>query len=137
MAGSVSSEDGDMGLQIAPMVDVVFVLLLFFMASAGTKIVEKELSLNLPSPNWTRSTPITPIVIELSSDGQIRMNDRPFGSSEDRSLLPLREWLRGTLTEFGKKNPVIIRPSPDARQERIIDVLNACAAARVVNVTFG
>ena len=31
MAGSVGSEDGDVGFQIAPMVDVVFVLLLFFM----------------------------------------------------------------------------------------------------------
>ena len=41
MAGSVGSEDGDMGFQIAPMVDVVFVLLLFFMASAGAQIIEK------------------------------------------------------------------------------------------------
>ena len=49
MAGSVGSDDGDMGFQIAPMVDVVFVLLLFFMASAGSQIVEKELSINLPS----------------------------------------------------------------------------------------
>ncbi len=49
MAGSVGSEDGDMGFQIAPMVDVVFVLMLFFMASAGSQIVEKELTINLPA----------------------------------------------------------------------------------------
>ena len=33
-------EQGDLGFQIAPMVDVVFVLLLFFMASAGAQVVE-------------------------------------------------------------------------------------------------
>ena len=41
MAGSVGSEDGDIGFQIAPIVDVVFVLMLFFMASAGAQVVEK------------------------------------------------------------------------------------------------
>ena len=72
MGGSVSSEDGDMGFQIAPMVDVVFVLLLFFMASAGTKVVEKELSINLSSgakasgPDAAK----TPIVIEIDAVGQ-------------------------------------------------------------------
>ena len=44
MTASVNSEDGDMGFQIAPMVDVVFVLLLFFMAAAGLKPSDKELS---------------------------------------------------------------------------------------------
>ena len=32
MAGSVGSEDGDIGFQIAPIVDVVFVLMVLFMA---------------------------------------------------------------------------------------------------------
>ena len=51
MAGSVGSEDGDIGFQIAPMVDVVFVLMLFFMASAGQQVVERELSVALPLPS--------------------------------------------------------------------------------------
>ncbi|MEI6494225.1 MAG: biopolymer transporter ExbD, partial [Verrucomicrobiota bacterium] len=42
MAGGGASEDGDIGFQIAPMVDVVFVLLLFFMSCAGQQIIEKE-----------------------------------------------------------------------------------------------
>src|SRR5205823_3530918 len=59
MAGSVGSEDGDMGFQIAPMVDVVFVLLLFFMASTGSKVMENVLYINLPSGTCT-PTPATP-----------------------------------------------------------------------------
>ena len=49
MAGVSTAEEGDIGFQIAPMVDVVFVLLLFFMASAGSQIIPKELTINLPS----------------------------------------------------------------------------------------
>src|ERR1700744_3858533 len=97
MAGSVGSEDGDMGFQIAPMVDVVFVLLLFFMASAGSQIVEKELTINLPSGQQKGgpTTNVTPMVIEISRDGQVTMNNDSFGGPNDRNLLQLKEKLKG------------------------------------------
>src|SRR5450432_3806472 len=76
MAGSVGSEDGDVGFQIAPMVDVVFVLMLFFMASAGMQVVERELGINLPSGGRAVSNgpPPTPVIIDISADGQVGMN---------------------------------------------------------------
>ena len=43
------------------MVDVVFVLMLFFMASAGSQVISKELSVNLPSGTQGQATGITPI----------------------------------------------------------------------------
>ena len=80
MAGSVGSEDGDIGFQIAPMVDVVFVLMLFFMASAGMQVVEKELSINLPSgvaaPN--SETPPTPIIVAMAADGTVQINGKSY-----------------------------------------------------------
>lgn len=139
MAGSVGSEDGDMGFQIAPMVDVVFVLLLFFMASAGAQVVEKELSINLPAGSSSNSgAATTPIVIDISPDGQVTMNNQVFGNPSDKNLMQLKEWLKSITGEgSGSKDPVIIRPANDARQERVIDVLNACAAGGVKNLTFG
>jgi len=138
MAGSVGSDDGDAGFQIAPMVDVVFVLMLFFMASAGMQVVEKELGINLPSGGVSRAggPPPTPIIIDISADGQVTMNNRPYGTPSDKNLTGLREWLKNTIEQFGDKDPVIIRPSPDTRHERIMDVLNAAAASRVKNLTF-
>ncbi len=68
----MGSEDGDVGFQIAPMVDVVFVLLLFFMASAGSQIIEKELNISLPSGKSAsnyNAPPSTPIVILISPSG--------------------------------------------------------------------
>ena len=54
---SSASPDGDPGFQIAPMVDVVFVLMLFFMASAGAQIKEKELAVALPGPSGAQQSP--------------------------------------------------------------------------------
>jgi biopolymer transport protein ExbD len=138
MAGSVGSEDGDIGFQIAPMVDVVFVLMLFFMASAGSQIVEKELNISLPSGATAASpdTQKTPILIDISPEGQVTMNNQSFGTPTDRKLQPLREWLKNAIEQFGGEDPVIIRPNPETRHERIIDVLNAAAAAGVKNLTF-
>lgn len=136
MAGSVGSDDGDMGFQIAPMVDVVFVLLLFFMASAGAQIVEKELTINLPSGASSNSTTITPILIDIAPNGEVSMNNQSYGLAPDRNLTALREFLAQSVQDFEGKDPVIIRPAMDARQERIVDVLNACAAAGVKNLTF-
>jgi len=138
MAGSVGSEDGDVGFQIAPMVDVVFVLMLFFMASAGSQIVEKELNISLPSGATASSSaqPKTPIMIDISADGQVTMNNQSFGTPTDRKLQALRDWLKNAIEQFGGEDPIIIRPNSDARHERIIDVLNAASAAGVKNLTF-
>jgi biopolymer transport protein ExbD len=100
-------------------------------------VKEKELNISLPSGATTTSgTPKTPIVIDISPEGQVSMNSQVFGSTTDRALTPLREWLKGSIEQFGGEDPVIIRPASETKHERIIDVLNAAAAAGVKNLTF-
>lgn len=125
-----------MGFQIAPMVDVVFVLMLFFMASAGQQIVEQELNISLPSGATGQKTEKTPIIIEISADGQVTMNQTSFGTPSDKALKPLQDWLKNAIEQFGGEDPVIIRPNPESRHERIMDVLNAAHAAGVKNLSF-
>jgi len=139
MGGSVSSEDGDVGFQIAPMVDVVFVLLLFFMAMAGAQTSELELSINLPGgASADRTAPkSTPIIIDINPDDSIVVNGKTFDSPSTKNLVQLQAWLTETMKMFGKSDPVIIRPAMETAQERIIDVLNAAAAAGVSNLSFG
>ncbi|MEQ1862946.1 MAG: biopolymer transporter ExbD [Chthoniobacteraceae bacterium] len=136
MAGSVGSEDGDVGFQIAPMVDVVFVLMLFFMACVGEQVTELDLNIKLPAGQGSEGPKVTPIIIDISSDGLVSMNNNPYGQVGDRNLQALRDWLKNAIETFGDKDPVIIRPSPDAKHERIIDVLNAAAFAKVKNLSF-
>ena len=136
MAGSVGSEDGDIGFQIAPMVDVVFVLMLFFMASAGSQIVEKELRVNLPSSGPPGNETHIPIIIDISSDGAVSINTENYAAPADKDLKRLKDWLKNAVDTLGDKDPVIIRPSPDTKHGRIIDVLNAAAFAKIKNLTF-
>ena len=138
MGGSAGSEDGDVGFQIAPMVDVVFVLLLFFMASAGSQVVERELNISLPSGRGGAASgpPPTPVIIEIGADGVVSMNNRIFDTPASKELPELRALLKDNIDRFGDKDPVIIRPDENARQERIIDVLNSAASAGVKNLTF-
>ncbi|MEO6847537.1 MAG: biopolymer transporter ExbD [Chthoniobacterales bacterium] len=138
MASGVNSDDGDIGFQIAPMVDVVFVLLLFFMASAGSQVVERELNVSPPSgqPDLNNVV-IIPIVISINEKGAVAVNDSFYDNTKSKDMPELRNYLKGIMNKFDHRDPVIIRPSPDTRQERIIDVLNAAAASGVTKLAFG
>jgi len=138
MAGAGASEDGDIGFQIAPMVDVVFVLLLFFMALAGQQVIEMELNISLPSGRNALSSgvPTTPIIIDILPDGKIQMNNKVYDSPTSKELPELRAWLKETIAKFDNKDPVIIRPDPQTRHERVMDVLDAAAAAGVTKLSF-
>ena len=48
----------------------------------------------------------------------------------------LRDALKGIVEGFGGNNPVIIRPNPQTKHERIVDVLNAAAAAGITKLSF-
>jgi len=137
MAGGGTNEDGDVGFQIAPMVDVVFVLLLFFMASAGSQVIPKELSINLPSGQSSSSgVPTTPFIIDISAEGAVSSSGQTFDTPNNKELPALREKLKSNIDKFGDKDPIVIRPDPQTKQDRIIDVLNSAAAAGVKNLTF-
>lgn len=138
MAGGGVSEDGDVGFQIAPMVDVVFVLLLFFMASAGSQIIPRELTINLPSgrSNPNPTAPLNTIIIDIFPDGKVQVNNKVYDDPTSKDLPELKGWLKDTINKFGDKDPVIIRPDPKTKQERIVDVLNAAVAANVSKLTF-
>jgi biopolymer transport protein ExbD len=120
------------------MVDVVFVLLLFFMASAGQNITEGFFQIGLPSsaPGGD-SKPIVPIVVDVDQLGNVFVNGNPMsGSPKDRDLKQLTEFLTGAM-KASPEDPVIVRPNMEARHERVVDVLNACRLARVAKLTFG
>jgi biopolymer transport protein ExbD len=137
MASTGTKEDGDIGFQIAPMVDVVFVLLLFFMAAAGSQQISKELSSNLPGKQGASPQALTVIRIDILPDGRVQLNDRVFDTAGSRDLPEMRSWLKDTIAKFGDRDPVVLTPAPSTPHQRVIDVLNAASAAGVTKLTFG
>ena len=134
MAGGGSS-DGDYGLQIAPMLDGMFVLLLFFMVMAGKQVKEAELGVQVPgSPSVT--TAKSPVNMQVSPDGLVTFNGSPVDVRDDEEMPKLRAKLKA-LIEVSPEQSVIIRPKDGAPYQNVINILNACAAERVKNLTFG
>lgn len=129
-------------LQIAPLIDVVFLLLIYFMVSARLKRPEADLSLALPGSVSVSTQMEIPDeqIIEVLSDGRIVLNNKVY-ASQDKSDL---EGLEYTLLRYSQaaklsktKAMITIAADDDAVHERVVDVLNACAGAGIENVTFG
>ncbi len=136
MAGGGGGGEGEFGLQIAPMLDVMFVLLMFFMVMAGQQVKEAELGVSVPGSGQPSTTAKTPVTIRIAPDGVVTFNDTPVDSREDREMPKLRARLKNLIEAFAEQS-VIIRPNDRAPYQRVVDVLNACGAERVKNLTFG
>jgi len=136
MAGGGGGGEGEFGLQIAPMLDVMFVLLMFFMVMAGQQVKEAELGVSVPGGGQAATTAKTPVTIRVAADGVVTFNDTPVDSREDREMPKLRGRLKNLIEAFADQS-VIIRPNDRAPYQRVVDVLNACGAERVKNLTFG
>ena len=136
MAGGGGGGEGEFGLQIAPMLDVMFVLLMFFMVMAGQQVKEAELGVSVPGGGQPSTTAKTPVTIRIAPDGVVTFNDTPVDSREDREMPKLRARLKNLIEAFSEQS-VIIRPNDRAPYQRVVDVLNACGAERVKNLTFG
>lgn len=133
--------DGDIGFQIAPMIDVVFVIMLFFMVMAGSVKVEKELNSQLPGNAETSGAVefVDEQVITITEAGEIALNDEPLSPAGDLRM----DRLKATLTRLKEasdqaKSPTLVTvvSEPAAKYSRTIDVLNALAVSGISNVTF-
>ena len=128
------------GFQIAPMIDVVFVIMLFFMVMAGAVKVEKVLDANLPGPVITKGPVSTPdeIAIRVDDEGQVYLNDDPL----DAPTGPLGDLTKSLVNlkanSDASKSEMLVTIYADelARYQRIIDTLDALNVAKIGNVTF-
>jgi biopolymer transport protein ExbD len=130
-----------LGFQIAPMIDVVFVIMLFFMVMAGATQIENELNLKLPgtiSPD-TPMKPLEETQIRVLDNGDVLLNDDLMGDGKDTKLLALSQTLI-TLAATAKAadSEVVVTIVADelAPYQRVINVLNALSLSRIKNVTF-
>jgi biopolymer transport protein ExbD len=137
-----------MGFQIAPMIDVVFVIMLFFMVMAGAVKVEMVLNSSLPGAATTPAEDLQlpdEVIIEISEDGIVTMNDEEYDSEfaptnpnfkKLPSLTLSLKRLKKDADDRGSKVLITLQTEEQAKYDRIIDVMNALAKAEIENVTF-
>jgi biopolymer transport protein ExbD len=135
------SAEVNLGFQIAPMIDVVFVILMFFIVQASNIQVETAHVTKLPGTVESKEGIVTPdeIAVRIEDDGQVYLNDDPLDTPEAKnlpefasSLNQLREASDASKAEV----LVTIYANDLARYERVVDVLDALSRARIGNVSF-
>ena len=126
-------------VDITPMIDVVFLLLIYFMLLPLQQ--EADIAIKLPSKTPPAESLDLPSehIIDVFPNGMVLLNGAPMDGNQDRVM----QRLTTTLTRLRMSSDrakistiVKIQADPDSPHQRSIDVLNACAKAEVKKVSF-
>ena len=127
----------DPEFQIAPMIDILLVLLVFFMSISSTEVLQSNKDIRLPVAKEAKDAKENPgqIIVNLAyspiNNGvAISVNDKDYPAPGD--LIPV-------LQNHIQKNPmvrVLIRADKDVRYATMKSLLEAVGKAGIANVTF-
>jgi biopolymer transport protein ExbD len=113
------------------MIDVIFLLLCFFVASQIYSQWETEIDIKLPTAE-TGSTPERlpgEVIVNLLQDGTIVVNSRELDSAGLSSLFE-------RIVELFPGQPVLIRADKQTAYEHVVHVLDLCRKADIWNISF-
>jgi biopolymer transport protein ExbD len=119
------------GIQLAPLVDVLLLLLIFFLLTWNAARNENELDVKVPKASAAKekSAPIGDVVVNVKADGNVIVNRRILTGPDLTTLL------KG-LVQLNADQAVIIRGDETGAYKNIVSVLNICSEAGVTNVAF-
>ena len=109
------------GFQLAPMLDIVFLLLVFFIVTQTFEDDEPDLSINLPSAETPKpgENVSNEIIVNIRKDGTVVINRQLFSVARlDKTML------------------VRIRVDEKAESGVVVHVMDACLKAGLNNVSF-
>jgi len=133
MAGGASadSEDGIVGINVTPLVDVTLVLLIIFIVTAKL-IVSQAIPLDLPKASTGVDSQKQQVLsILMAADGRLVANDKTL--TTDDALL-------GIAREARNKDPdlrAVIKADKEVSHGRVIHVLDLLKTADVKKIAFG
>lgn len=115
MAHRQSSIEEDTGLDMTPMIDCVFLLLIFFMV---TTVFQQPHSLKVDLPEARRSAVVEEkkLVATITADGRMEVNRHPVALGDLPSLLAQEQHNTRSLT-------LIVRTDRETRHGLLLEVL--------------
>lgn len=119
------------GFQIAPMVDIVFLLLIFFLVTWNFARYETELDVKVPTAREGKETrrSIGEVILNVKADGTIVMNRRTFTPEALEEAL-------ARISQLYPDQAVVLRGDENVDYRFIVDALDICRAANIWNVAF-
>ncbi len=138
---SGSSSPVDHEFPMSPLIDVVFLLLVYFMVTTAFVRSEADLGIQLPGRVQQPVKLDLPDmqIIEIDGEGRAILNDRVFDEEGEQN----RPELTRTLVRFREasqdlKTPamITIQAADEAPHQAVVEILDACAAADITSVSF-
>ena len=139
---------GSMGLNLTSMIDVVFLLLIYFMVATEFQIAEESFPMDLPARDAGQTImldnePLV-IVVESAGDGKRDVRIQIEGPWDSVATVEeLTQFLRSNKIDefhvtglFAEAHPVLIQPTENARWEHALATYNAVARAKYTNITL-
>src|SRR5215472_18032499 len=125
------AEPRTLGFLIAPMVDVLMVLLVFFIVTWNFALTENELDVRVPTATKANEPQpyVGQVVINIAANGTIIVNRQQKNSQE------LLDQLK-RLSQLYPDQAVIVRGDQAVDYKHIVDVLDICRQADIWNVAF-
>ena len=127
-------DEEEMRVNLDPMIDCVFLLIIFFLVTASFIKLEQDLSINLPveSKLKVKTPPVRPIVVNVRHRGE----GKAYYHVENESMtLPA---LTVNLSRAKIRNPdqaVVIRGDRRVKWEHVAAVMGCCAQAGIAKVS--
>ncbi|TSA11410.1 MAG: biopolymer transporter ExbD [Deltaproteobacteria bacterium] len=110
------SKKKSLGLDMAPLIDMVFLLLIFFMLSAHF-IEETGISLELPQSKVAGASRPTPLTVSIDRQGRVFVDEVEVG------LRDLRQALQMRLAETSRKE-VVVKSDRDCLVQILVSVMD-------------
>lgn len=119
-------------LELTPMIDVIFQLLIFFMVATTFQDEERELDVDLPQAETgsSLSADLDEIVINLKRDGGIVVSGQEVDEAGLARLL-------ASAAERDPETPVTIRGDRLVHHENVVSVMDACGMAGLTALSLG
>lgn len=118
-------------LALTSMLDVIFLLLCFFVTVSVFSQWESEITIKLPSATTAEEPDRLPgeIIVNLDKSGKVTVNGKALELRDLESRL-------AKVAKFYPDQAVIIRADRDVRYELLVGVIDTCRAANVWNFSF-
>ena len=124
-------KENSMGFQIAPMIDIVFLILIFFISASIYAQWESKIGIKVPTARSGEHPPRYPgeIIINISGDGRLFINSVEYTFDRLSTTLP-------ELAKMYPDQPVTIRADRATQYENVIAVLDLCRTSDITNISF-
>ncbi len=116
-------------LILTPMVDIVMLIMIFFMVSTEFRRLENQYEIQLPQVSQAR--PLTPLpdelIVNITQEGNVYLGP------EKRSLTELEQEIRAARERYPEQI-VVIRGDAEGRYQNVMTVLDLCKRAGIRNI---